>query len=275
MLLKERAKMQWDGGNRENSTCLSTTPLEVEAREVRTNVSRFPRNSRNRSLPNRIVKKTVPSPVIRIVIADDHALVRMAVRDMLESPRFEIVAEADDGVQALEQVKNLRPDVLLLDLRMPNVSGIETLRELALKKYETNIVLLAGAVDQKEMLEGFQLGVRGIASKVAGAAELRECILSVMDGWCWAFGKAVADIEPLMESLAHENAEPPAMKFRLTPRELQIIGLIAQGYSNRAVATECLLSEETVKHHLKRIFNKTGVPSRLALAVFARAHQLV
>ena len=266
--------MQSDGGNRENSTCLSTTTRAVDAREVCAPVSRR-RKSRDESLPNGIVKKTVPSPVIRIVIADDHAMVRMAIRDMLESPRFEIVAEADNGAQALQQVKGFHPDVLLLDLRMPNVTGMETLRELALKKYETKIVLLAGAVDQKEMLEGFQLGVRGIASKVAGAAELRECILSVMDGWYWAFGKAVADIASLIENLMHENAEPPTTKFRLTPREFQIISLIAQGYANRDVATECLLSEETVKHHLKRIFNKTGVTSRLALAVLARTHQLV
>jgi DNA-binding NarL/FixJ family response regulator len=119
------------------------------------------------------------------------------------------------------------------------------------------------------------LGVRGILTKSALPTELQECIHAVIEGRYWAFGTSVSNLVALLQELMKESQDAPKNTFRLTPRELQITALVAEGCTNKDVAAESKISEETVKHHLKNIFDKTGVSNRLELAIFAMNHSLL
>jgi DNA-binding NarL/FixJ family response regulator len=212
---------------------------------------------------------------IGIVIADDHPVVRMGVRNMLEADAgFRVLAEASDGIEALQQIERCHPDVLLLDLSMPQMSGMDTLRELLSRHSDIRTVLLASSVEKTQMLEALRLGVRGIVTKCALPTELHECIRAVLDGRYWAFGTSVTNLVTLLQELMRDSTQLSKPKFGLTPRGLQITALIAEGLTNKDIAAEFKISEETVKHHLKQIFDKTGVSNRLELAIFAMNHGL-
>ena len=211
---------------------------------------------------------------VHILIADDHPVVRMGVRNMLEREyRFRVVAEAGDGAEAVSQVDALQPDVLLLDLSMPKFSGMEALQELAARKFKTRTIVLTASIDKAQILEALCLGARGIVSKRALLTELHECVHAVLEDKFWILGTSLADPAELLEKLAGEISAA-RKTFGLAPRELQITALVAEGCTNRDAAAECGIGEETVKHHLKRIFDKTGVSNRLELAVFAMNHAL-
>jgi DNA-binding NarL/FixJ family response regulator len=213
---------------------------------------------------------------VGIVIADDHPVVRMGVRLVLESEEgVHVLGEAGDGRESLEKVEQLRPDVLLLDLSMPQLTGIEVLAELRARKSSTRTILLTASAEKKQILDALRLGARGILMKGALPSELGSCIRTVLSGGYWAFGTVVPDLVVLLEQLMRESAPAPRNTFGLTPRELQVTALVAEGLTNKDVAAEYKISEETVKHHIKRIFDKTGVSNRLELAIFAMNHRLV
>jgi DNA-binding NarL/FixJ family response regulator len=212
---------------------------------------------------------------IGILIADDHPVVRMGVRNTLEAESgFSVVAEAADGNEAIRQVEAVRPDILLLDLSMPNMPGMETLHELMSRQTEVKTILLTASIDKPQVLQALQFGARGIITKNALPAELHACIRAVMDGKFWVLGTPVMNIAQLLQQLSAETSGTAKKTFGLTPRELQIASLIAEGCTNKDIAAECGIGEETVKHHLKRVFDKTGVSNRLELAVFVMNHAL-
>ena len=214
--------------------------------------------------------------VTTIVVADDHPIVRAGVRNMLLSqPGFAVVGEAADGRQALDEIQKHKPDILLLDLNMPNLPGLETLRELTVQASATKTIVLTATIEKRQVLEALQLGARGILLKSAVAGDLLECIRTVSAGQFWMQGKPVINIVQVLKDLMDEMAQPPKKTFGLTARELQVVGLIAQGCTNKDISSECGISEETVKRHLKNIFDKVGVSSRLELALFALNHHLV
>jgi DNA-binding NarL/FixJ family response regulator len=200
----------------------------------------------------------------------------MGVRKMLETDsRFKVLAEAGDGIEALREVDRLHPEVLLLDLSMPQCTGMDALRELMARQENTKTVLLTGDVNKNQMLQALQLGARGILTKSALTAELHECIHAVIAGRYWAFGTPVSNLVSLLQELMKESDNSSKNLFGLTAREVQITSLVAEGCTNKDVARESKISEETVKHHLKKIFDKTGVSNRLELAIFAMNHSLV
>lgn len=213
---------------------------------------------------------------VDILIADDHPIVRIGVRKMLESvPGLNVVGEASNGAEALKKVEELHPEITLLDLEMPLMSGIETLRELEARQSSTKVIILSAILDKKKVLDALQLGARGIVQKSAAPTEICSCISTIMESRFWIIGKAVDNLSAVLEKLIEETSTPPNKKtFGLTPRELQITTFIADGHTNRDIAQETNISEETVKHHLKRIFDKTGVSTRLELAIFAMNHGL-
>jgi DNA-binding NarL/FixJ family response regulator len=216
----------------------------------------------------------MPDDAIGILIADDHPVVRLGVRNALQSEAgFRVVGEAGDGKEALRQVESAHPDVLLLDLSMPNLPGMETLEELMSRQSDTKVVLLTANIDQAQALQALRLGARGIVTKNAPAAELRACIRAVAGGKFWVLGRAIMNLPHLLQEMAEAPVQA-GKRFGLTGRELQITAFIAEGCTNKDIAVECGISEETVKHHLKRIFDKAGVSSRLELAVFAMNHAL-
>jgi DNA-binding NarL/FixJ family response regulator len=212
----------------------------------------------------------------RILIADDHPVVRFGVRRMLQGhPEFLVVGDAANGKEAIQQMRELHPDILLLDLNMPLLPGLETLRELTTSQIPTKTVLLTSTITQRQVLEALQLGARGVVLKDAMASDLADCIAAVTTGHYWLGSKPVSNLVQVLHDLMEEIRQPPQNTFGLTARELEVVTLIAQGMTNKDIARECRIAEETVKRHLKNIFDKVGVWNRLELALFAINNHLV
>jgi two-component system nitrate/nitrite response regulator NarL len=213
---------------------------------------------------------------IRIVLADDHPVVRIGVRNMLgEKDGFEVVGEASDGDEAVAQTQKLEPDILLLDVQMPRLPGLEAMRSIMTGTPTVKILLLTSTITTQQIIEALQIGARGIVLKGALAGDLQTAIRTVISGDYWIGGKRVVNLVSALHSLMQEVVVPLHKTFGLTPRELEVVGTIVEGCSNRDIAKQFGLSEETVKRHLSNIFDKTGVSTRLELALFAIAHQLV
>jgi len=209
-------------------------------------------------------------------LADDHPVVRIGVRNMLgEKDGFEVVGEASDGDEAIAQTQKLEPDILLLDVQMPRLPGLEAMRSIMTGTPTVKILLLTSTITTQQIIEALQIGARGIVLKEALAGDLQTAIRTVISGDYWIGGKRVVNLVSALHSLMQEAAVPQHKTFGLTPRELEVVGTIVEGCSNRDIAKQVGLSEETVKRHLSNIFDKTGVSTRLELALFAIAHQLV
>lgn len=208
-------------------------------------------------------------PSVRIVIADDHEIFRDGLKRLLEGvPGFSIAGEAADGVAALDVVKATLPDVLLLDVAMPRMGGLETLS--AIPRGLTRIVLLTAGIDPADLLRAMQLGARGVVLKESATRLLIDGIRRVMNDK-FLIGSGVVD--DLAQAIQRASATQPS--FGLSARELEVVAAVVSGESNRGVAERLRISTQTVKHHLTSIFDKTGTSSRLELAIFAIRHSLV
>jgi DNA-binding NarL/FixJ family response regulator len=228
-----------------------------------------------KSIPPKPVKSAA-APAIRILLADDHPVVRIGVRNMLQSDRaFEVVGECGDGDEAITQTLELLPDILLLDLYMPRLPGLEAMRAIMSGSPTVKIVLLTSTISTQQVIEALQIGARGIVLKDALADHLTSAIRAVVSGDYWIGGKRVVNLVGALHELMQKAAVPDRKTFGLTPREMEVVGCIVEGCSNRDIARQFSLSEETVKRHLSNIFDKTGVSTRLELAMFAIAHHLV
>ncbi len=213
---------------------------------------------------------------IRILIADDQALFRDSLRTLLEAePGFEVVGAAGDGLETLALIEPLQPDVLLLDLAMPRLPGLETLRELSTAPRAPRIILLTGAIEKDQIVEALQLGARGIVLKESATQLLLKCIRCVMAGEYWVGRESVSDLVACLRELSAEDREEKRKKtFDLTTRELEIVATVVTGASNKDIARRLSIGEDTVKHHLSNVFDKLGVSTRLELALFAVNHHL-
>jgi len=213
---------------------------------------------------------------IRIVLADDHPVVRIGVRNMLtERDGFEVVGEADDGDEAITQTLEKTPDILLLDVQMPRLPGLEAMRAIMNGSPTVKIILLTSTITTQQIIEALHIGARGIVLKDALAGALHTAIKTVYAGDYWIGGKRVVNLVSALHELMRQAQPPQRKTYGLTQRELEVVGCIVEGCSNRDIAKQFTLSEETVKRHLSNIFDKTGVSTRLELALFAIAHQLV
>jgi DNA-binding NarL/FixJ family response regulator len=195
---------------------------------------------------------------------------------LTSEPGFEVVGEANDGDEAITQTLELEPDVLLLDLAMPKLPGLEAMRAIMNRSPRVKIVLLTSLISTQQVIEALQIGARGIVLKDSVASDLGESLRAVLSGDYWIGGKRVVNLLSALHDLMQQAAAVPEKKtYGLTPRELEVVTCIVEGCSNKDVARQFTISEETVKRHLSNIFDKTGVSTRLELALFAIAHKLV
>jgi DNA-binding NarL/FixJ family response regulator len=214
---------------------------------------------------------------VDIVLADAHAILREGVRKLLEGESgMRVVGEAADGEETIRAVRQLKPQVLLLDLSMSKKTGLEALREISKLGLSTRTIILTAAIEKEQVVEALQLGARGIVMKHSGLQVLLESIRCVVSGKHWVdqesvphLIQAVRGMEPPLRAAAAKQ------DLGLTPREMQIIALIVAGYTNKDLAHELKISANTSKHHLTNIFNKLGVSNRLELVLYAIDNRLV
>lgn len=213
---------------------------------------------------------------IRILIADDHPVFRQGLVSIFRTqPGFNIVGQASDGRQALQLLGDLSPDVLLLDLIMPGLGGLETLRELSSAGTPVRTIVLTASIAKEQIAQALQLGARGIVLKEAPTEIIFESIRAIMADQFWVGQKRVADLMEALRDFVTPSTEEAKKKFGLTSRELDVVGAVVSGFTNRDIAEKFSISEQTVKHHLRNIFDKLGVSNRLELALFAINHGLV
>jgi two-component system, NarL family, nitrate/nitrite response regulator NarL len=214
---------------------------------------------------------------IRVLIADDHPIVRYGLRRLLEdAAEFRVVGEAADGGEAVALARQLSPDVLLLDVSMPRLSGLEALRQLSISQSPVLTVLLSESLDNGKLIEAVRLGARGVVFKESAPSLMVKALRSVMAGQYWVGRDTVADlVRSLQESRSAPAGPEPKPGSRLTPREREMVAAVTAGRSNKEIAAKLAVSEDTVKHHLTNIFDKLGLSNRIELAVFAIENRLV
>jgi two-component system, NarL family, nitrate/nitrite response regulator NarL len=213
-------------------------------------------------------------PKIRIVVADDHPIFRDGLCKLLAlEPDFEVVAQAQDGHQVLEVLQKFDPDVLLLDLKMPNLDGLATLQRLQAARQRTKVIVLTASEDKNEFVQAMKFGTSGIVLKQTATELLIKSIRKVHAGEIWLDSHTTAAVMRQFAA-AEETTAPPLPRGErerspLSQREREIVALVAQGFKNKEMAEKMFISEQTVKNHLHNIFDKLGVSDRLELALYA------
>ena len=211
---------------------------------------------------------------VRIVIADDHPIVRDGLKKLLLlEDDFDVVGEAGDGREVLDKVRELDPDVLLLDLRMPNLDGLGALQALQQVNQRTRVIILTASEDKNEFVQAMKLGCSGIVLKQTAPDLIVKSIRKVHSGEIWLDSHTTAAVMRQFSTGLEGSGSGEGGKGRerspLSTREREIVALVAQGYKNKEMAEKMFISEQTVKNHLHNIFDKLGVSDRLELALYA------
>ncbi len=196
---------------------------------------------------------------IRVILADDHAVVRQGIRQFLETgSNIAVVAEASDGLEAVQLIREHRPDVAVLDIQMPGQSGIEVTRILRAERFPVGILILTAFDDEPYIRAVLQAGANGYVLKTADAQEIVEAVQAVNEGKS-ALDPAIA--RKLMSQLARPEAAAVSVE-PLTEREREVLRLAAKGYTNKAIGAQLSISDRTVQGHLARIYDKLHSASR-------------
>lgn len=209
-----------------------------------------------------------------VLIADDDPITRRFLRQLLEEAGFQVIGEAENGQESVRLATKLHPAVLLLDLLMPISPGMEVIRELASSPLPVRIVVLSSSVSKEQIVKALQLGARGILQKDS-VGDLVTAIAAVLNGQYWIAGKSISNVVQVITELSARLVDAqPVKSYGLTPRELEMVRLVTQGCSNREIANQLHISEETVKRHLFNVFDKVGMSNRVELTLFALEHRL-
>jgi len=199
--------------------------------------------------------------MIRLLLADDHPMIGSALGMLLSGSAYELVGSASGGGEALRMCAELDPDILLLDVNMPDVGGLEVLSRLRKTRARQKVVLLTAGMTEAQMLTAVELMPQGIVYKTSDPAILLDCLDCVTAGRRW--------IDPAVEEQLERAREMRSAGDRFTPRERELIELVGRGMRNREIATRLGITEGTVKVYLHAIFEKAGVASRTELALMA------
>ena len=217
---------------------------------------------------------TKSKQAIRILVADDHAIFRDGLRKLLEgADDVQIVGEASNGIECTKMLAKLKPDILLLDLRMPEKDGLAVLEEVNFDTLQTRVIVVTAAEDDRDVVRAMRLGARGVVLKQSASDLLLKSIRKVYDGEIWLDNRMTAEVVEAFKKSAEsgQRREKPL----LSEREKEIVQLVAQGFRNREIGEKLFISEQTVKNHLHNIFDKLGVSDRLELALYAIHHRLI
>ncbi|MCL6580758.1 MAG: response regulator transcription factor [Firmicutes bacterium] len=205
--------------------------------------------------------------MIRVLIVDDHEIVRRGIRSYLATEEdFKVVGEASNGEEAVRMVQELRPDVVLMDLVMPGMDGVEATRRIMASNPQTCVVVLTSYTDDSRVLPALKAGARSYLLKDVAAEELGESLRRAHRGE--SVLHPVAAQRVLREMTAPKGAEP-------TERELEVLLLVAQGLSNQEIGERLYITERTVKAHITSLLSKLGLSDRTQLAIYAHTHGLV
>lgn len=198
-----------------------------------------------------------------VLLADDQRVVREGLGTLLGLlPDIEVVATASDGEEAVELVERLRPDVVLMDVRMPRCDGVEATRRLRDRSSQTRVIVLTTFADDRSVLDALRAGARGFLTKDAGAEEIERAIAAVVRG--------EAAIDPAVQHhLVDAVAATAELPDGLTPREAEVLALIADGLSNGEIARRLVVSEATIKSHVNHLFAKIGARDRAQAVAYA------
>jgi DNA-binding NarL/FixJ family response regulator len=214
---------------------------------------------------------------IRVLICDDHALFRRGLTMVLESEEgIEVVGEAEDGHSAIQKAEELVPDVVLMDVRMPHVNGIEATRRIAEVDPSAKILMLTVSDEEDDLYDAIKAGATGYLLKEISIEEVAEAIRAVVSGQSLISPSMASKLLAEFTSLAKKADEKQAVPSpRLTERELGVLKLVAQGMSNREIAGALYISENTVKNHVRNILEKLHLHSRMEAVVYAVREKLL
>lgn len=210
---------------------------------------------------------------IRIMLTDDHPIFRDGLKKLLSlEDDMTIVGEASTAAECVNLMAKLKPDVLLLDLKLPDRDGLSILEEMNPESTPTRVIVLTASDDERDIVRAMRLGARGVVLKQAATDLLIKSIRKVQQGEIWLDRKMTADV---MKALAHSAEAGRREKPLLSDREREIVQLVATGLRNKEIGEKLFISEQTVKNHLHNIFDKLGVSDRLELALYAIHHKII
>ena len=210
---------------------------------------------------------------IRLVLADDHPLILDGLEQLFRvTPDFEVVERCVSGDEALRAVERHRPDVLVLDIRMPGMNGLEVVREIRAGRFATQVVILTAALDEGELLGAIRLGVGGVVLKEMAPRLLVQCIRKVNAGERWVENRSMREA---LERMLHREAGAQEAAALLTMREIELVRMVAQGLRNREIGDQLNITEGTVKAHLHNVYKKLKVENRVGVRRYAEEKGLI
>lgn len=209
---------------------------------------------------------------VKVMIADDHSMIREGLKSLLElDGDIRVIGEAVDGKDCLEKLEKIKPDVLLLDINMPNLNGLEVLKKLRDRHSKVNVLVLTVHNEVEYLMKAVDIGINGYILKDSESAELKKAIFAIADGKTYIQPSLV----PYLNAKRIEMNEDKNKIEELTKREIQVLKLLAVGMYNKEVAEKLEISERTVKNHVSSIFKKLEVSDRTQAAVFAIRNNLI